>query len=151
MLAGTGDDDDLQFWSTLCGERLEQVTTRDRTTGGVSISDRRVPVLTPGQVAQLRAGQALIITRGMPPAIGRVKMAWTRADLRIERFHNRRSVQWARGRLAAVEQAAGARVLTDTAWLRDQLLAGLDRAGAAYKRLTATRPYAGSLPASMPR
>jgi type IV secretory pathway TraG/TraD family ATPase VirD4 len=137
VLAGTSDDDDLQFWSTLCGERLEQVATRDRTTGGVSISDRRVPVLTPGQVAQLRAGQALIITRGMPPAIGRVTMAWNRRDLRMERFHNRRSVQWTARQLAALENRAGARLLTDTAWLRDQLLAGLDRVAAARLRMTA--------------
>ncbi|MFG1820391.1 type IV secretory system conjugative DNA transfer family protein [Kribbella sp. NPDC049174] len=135
VLAGTSDDDDLQFWSTLCGERLEQVATRDRTTGGVSISDRRVPVLTPGQIAQLRAGQALIITRGMPPAIGRVKMAWNRRDLRLERFQSRRSVQWAGRQLAAIENRAGARLLIDTAWLRDQLLAGFDRVTAARSRL----------------
>jgi len=124
--------------ATLFGERLEQVTTRDRTTGGVSISDRRVPVLTPGQVAQLRAGQALIITRGMPPAIGRVKMAWNRRDLRMERFHNRRSVQWTTRQLAALENRAGARLLTDTAWLCDQILAALDRAGTVRRRVTAT-------------
>ncbi|MDX2971095.1 type IV secretory system conjugative DNA transfer family protein [Kribbella solani] len=137
VLAGTSDDDDLQFWSTLCGERLEQVATRDRTTGGVSISDRRVPVLTPGQVAQLRAGQALIITRGMPPAIGRVKMAWNRRDLRLERFHNRRTIRWTSHQLAALENRLGGRLLGDAAWLRDQLLAGIDRAGDARQRLTA--------------
>jgi type IV secretory pathway TraG/TraD family ATPase VirD4 len=137
VLAGTSDDDDLQFWSTLCGERLEQVATRDRTTGGVSISDRRVPVLTPGQVAQLRAGQALIITRGMPPAIGQVKMAWNRRDLRMERFHNRRTVQWTTHHLAALENRAGACLLANAAWLRDQLLAGIDQVAAARQRLTA--------------
>jgi type IV secretion system protein VirD4 len=136
VLAGTSDDDDLQFWSTLCGERLEQVATRDRTTGGVSISDRRVPVLTPGQVAQLRAGQALIITRGMPPAIGRVKMAWNRRDLRLERFHNRPTVQWTRRQLAALENRAGARLLTDTARLRDQLIAASGRASTIRRRAT---------------
>ncbi|MEV4260575.1 type IV secretory system conjugative DNA transfer family protein [Kribbella sp. NPDC049584] len=136
VLAGTSDDDDLQFWSTLCGERLEQVATRDRTTGGVSISDRRVPVLTPGQVAQLRAGQALIITRGMPPAIGRVKMAWNRLDLRMERFHNRRSVQWTARQVAALENWAGARLLTDAAWLRDQVIATLDSASLTRRRVT---------------
>jgi type IV secretory pathway TraG/TraD family ATPase VirD4 len=151
VLAGTSDDDDLQFWSTLCGERLEQVATRDRTTGGVSISDRRVPVLTPGQVAQLRTGQALIITRGMPPAIGRVKMAWNRRDLRMERFHNRRSVQWTRRQLTVLENRIGGRLLTDTAWVRDQLLAGIDRATAARQRLTApvVRQIAGTCAARL--
>lgn len=141
LLAGTSDDDDLQFWSTLCGERLEQVATRDRTTGGVSVSDRRVAVLTPGQVAQLRAGQALIITRGMPPAIGRVKMAWKRRDLRLERFHNHRAVQWASRQLSALESRAGARLLADAAWLRDEILALADRAAAARRRVT--RPAVG--------
>ncbi|MEU4292085.1 type IV secretory system conjugative DNA transfer family protein [Kribbella sp. NPDC026596] len=136
VLAGTSDDDDLQFWSTLCGERLEQVATRDRTTGGISISDRRVPVLTPGQVAQLRAGQALIITRGMPPAIGRVRMAWNRRDLRMERFGNRRSVRWASRQVAALENWAGARLLTDAAWLRGQLLATVDTASTTRRRVT---------------
>ncbi|WP_406051317.1 type IV secretory system conjugative DNA transfer family protein [Kribbella sp. NBC_00889] len=137
VLAGTADDDDLQFWSTLCGERLEQTATKDRTTGGVSISDRHVPVLTPGQIAQLRAGQALIITRGMPPAIGRVKMAWKRSDLRRERFHNRPAVQWTSGQLAALENRTGARLLVDAAWLRDQLLATLERAATSRRRVTA--------------
>ncbi|MEU8226163.1 type IV secretory system conjugative DNA transfer family protein [Kribbella sp. NPDC048915] len=136
VLAGTSDGDDLQFWSTLCGERLEQVATRDRTTGGVSISDRRVPVLTPGQVAQLRAGQALIITRGMPPAIGRVRMAWNRRDLRMERFHNHRTVQWVTRHLAALENRVGDRMLGDAAWVRDQLLVGIDRMSTARQRLT---------------
>ncbi|TCC53469.1 type IV secretory system conjugative DNA transfer family protein [Kribbella capetownensis] len=151
LLAGTADDDDLQFWSTLCGERLEQVTTRDRTTGGVSISDRRVPVLTPGQVAQLRAGQALIITRGMPPAIGRVKMAWNRHDLRLERFHNHRTVQWTSRHLAALENRAGARLLTDTAWLRDQTLARAEQLTNLRRSLTAPvlRRIAGRLDAAV--
>ncbi|WP_165556133.1 type IV secretory system conjugative DNA transfer family protein [Kribbella pittospori] len=151
LLAGTADDDDLQFWSTLCGERLEQVTTRDRTTGGVSISDRRVPVLTPGQVAQLRAGQALIITRGMPPAIGRVKMAWNRRDLRLERFHNRRGVQWTSRQLAALEARAGARLLIDSGWLRDQALAGFEQMTNIRRRLTAPvrRGIAGRLDAAV--
>jgi type IV secretory pathway TraG/TraD family ATPase VirD4 len=135
VLAGTSDDDDLQFWSTLCGERLEQVATRDRTTGGVSISDRRVPVLTPGQVAQLRAGQALIITRGMPPAIGRVKMAWNRRDLRRQRFHNRPTVQWTGRHLAVVEDLAGARLVDGCAWLRDAAMTASERIDAAARRV----------------
>ncbi|GAA3144726.1 hypothetical protein GCM10010530_75450 [Kribbella aluminosa] len=141
VLAGTSDDDDLQFWSTLCGERLEQTATKDRTTGGVTISDRHVPVLTPGQIAQLRAGQALIITRGMPPAIGRIKMAWKRSDLRRERFHNRPTVQWTSRQLAASEQWAGARLIVGCAWLRDAAItsavAVTDQMTTARQRLTA--------------
>jgi type IV secretion system protein VirD4 len=150
LLAGTADDDDLQAWSTLTGERLEQVATRDRTTGSVSVSDRRVAVLTPGQVGQLRAGQALIITRGMPPAIGRVKMAWTRWDLRMERFRNRPAVQWIDRQATAVENWAGARLLTHAAWMRDQVLSTLDRAAGVRRRVAApaVRRVAGGLTAA---
>jgi type IV secretion system protein VirD4 len=134
LLAGTSGASDLQFWSTLCGERLEQTSTRDRVTGGVSVSDRHVPVLTPGQVAQLRAGQALVISRGMPPAIGRVKMAWKRRDLRMERFHNRPTVQWTRRHLSAAEDWAGTRLLTGTAAFRDASLDGAERIESAVRR-----------------
>ncbi|MGW1344679.1 type IV secretory system conjugative DNA transfer family protein [Kribbella sp. NPDC002412] len=135
VLAGTSDDDDLQFWSTLCGSRLEQTATKDRTTGGVSISDRHVPVLTPGQIAQLRAGQALIITRGMPPAIGRVQMAWNRRDLRRERFHNRPAVQWTSRNAARVEEWVGARLIGGCVWLRDHALTGSAHLDTATRRV----------------
>jgi hypothetical protein len=134
LLAGTADDDDLQFWSTLCGERHEQVATRD-STGAKSISDRRVAVLTPGQIAQLRAGQALIITRGMPPAIGRVKMAWKRWDLRMDRFHIRPPVQWSASRLAAAEDWAGTRLIAAVTVFRSTSFAAAERIDRTARRL----------------
>ena len=41
-----------------------------------------MPVLSPAQIAQLPAGRVVVIRRGMPPAIGRVQMAWKRGDVR---------------------------------------------------------------------
>jgi type IV secretion system protein VirD4 len=137
VMAGCADDDDLQFWSTLCGQRLEVAATRDHT-GAKSLSDRHVPVLTPGQVAQLRTGQALIIRRGMPPAIGRVKMAWKRHDLHMEQFHNRPVVQWTGRQLTAAEEWAGARLLSGTARFRDASFERAERIDTAVRRAVAT-------------
>ena len=36
VFGGTGDDDDLQYWSTLAGEREEPAITRDHSTGARS-------------------------------------------------------------------------------------------------------------------
>jgi hypothetical protein len=41
-----------------------------------------VPVLSPAQIANLPAGHAMIVRRGMPVSIGRTTMAWKRRDIR---------------------------------------------------------------------
>ncbi|MGH8882533.1 MAG: type IV secretory system conjugative DNA transfer family protein, partial [Stackebrandtia sp.] len=85
IYGGTRDSDDLTAYSTLAGERDEEVPSYD--TGGKvsSIGHRRVPVLSPAQISQLPAKRVLIIRRGMPAAIGRVQMAWNRRDVRRHR------------------------------------------------------------------
>jgi type IV secretion system protein VirD4 len=47
-----------------------------------STTVRRVPVLSAAQIAGLPARHVVIIRRGMPPAIGKVQMAWRRRDVR---------------------------------------------------------------------
>jgi hypothetical protein len=94
-------------------------------------------VLTPGQVAELRTRQVLIINNGMPPAITRARMAYQRWDLRAERFHHRRSVQAFARRINALEDRTGAWLLGQKAWLRDQAAATVERAAAAQRRVTA--------------
>jgi type IV secretory pathway TraG/TraD family ATPase VirD4 len=69
IYGGTRDPDDLDAWSKLAGERV------DDDLG-------RVPVLTPAQIAQLPTGRVLIIRRGTPAAVGTVRMAWRRRDVR---------------------------------------------------------------------
>jgi type IV secretion system protein VirD4 len=76
IFGGTRDPDDLQAYSTLAGEREERIVTRDHTGKVLSETTHRVPVLTPAQIAQLKAGRVLVIRRGMPPVIGKVTMAW---------------------------------------------------------------------------
>ena len=39
-------------------------------------------MLSPAQIAQLPERRVVIIRRGMPPAVGRVRMAWKRHDVR---------------------------------------------------------------------
>jgi type IV secretion system protein VirD4 len=94
IYGGTRDDDDLAAYSTLTGQRDEEVLTLDRDGRLTATSTQRVPVLSPAQIAQLPAGRVVIIRRGMRPAVGRVLMAWRRHDVQAAR---RRAARAARG------------------------------------------------------
>ena len=137
LFGGTGDDDDLRYWSTLAGEREEPAITRDRSTGSRSESTRKTPVLTPGQVQELRTGQVLVISNGMPPAITKARMAYKRWDVRTEQLRNRPTVQAAVRLQTAAEARVGGWLLGQTEWLRDQAASGFGRiAGVARTRIT---------------
>jgi type IV secretion system protein VirD4 len=82
VFGGTRDRDDLAFWSTLAGERDEPVATTDVQGRAFSKTVRKVPVLAPAQIANLPAGHAVVYRRGIPPVVGRVRMAWRRRDIR---------------------------------------------------------------------
>lgn len=82
IFGGQRDPDDLQAWSSLSGERDEDATTRDDSGDVTAVSDRKVPVLSAAQIANLPPGQVLIINRGMPASIGTAVMAWKRRDVR---------------------------------------------------------------------
>lgn len=41
-----------------------------------------MPILSAAQLANLPAGHVAIVRRGMPPAVGRVQMAWRRRSVR---------------------------------------------------------------------
>ncbi|MDN5933398.1 MAG: TraM recognition domain-containing protein, partial [Pseudonocardia sp.] len=62
LFGGTADRDDLNYWSTLAGDRDEPVTTTDMH-GRVSRSTRRAPVLSPAQLANLPAGRVVVFRR----------------------------------------------------------------------------------------
>ena len=70
VFGGTRDPDDLAAWSVLSGERVEEDPLQ------------RVPVLSPAQIAQLPERRVLIIRRSTPAAVGTVRMAWRRRDVR---------------------------------------------------------------------
>ena len=82
VFGGTRDRDDLNYWATLAGERDEPVTTTDPRGRVTSRTVRKVAVLAPAQLANLPAGRVVVFRRGMPVAIGRVRMAWRRRDVR---------------------------------------------------------------------
>jgi hypothetical protein len=86
LFGGTGDRDDLNYWSTLAGERDEPVMTTDDHGRLTSRSVRRVPVLAPAQLANLPAGRVVVFRRGMPLVIGRAEQAWRRRDVH-DHFH----------------------------------------------------------------
>jgi len=91
IYGGTRDADDLAAYSTLTGERHEEVATWDEDGHAVSFTTRLVPVLSPSQIAHLPARRVVILRRGMAPAVGRVRMAWTRSDVKAAR----RALRWA--------------------------------------------------------
>ncbi len=95
IFGGARDPDDLAAYSTLTGERYEQTPTWDQEGALTSMSQHRVPVLSPAQIAQLPARHVVIIRRGMAPAVGKVQMAWKRRDVRAAQ----RASAWADGTL----------------------------------------------------
>jgi type IV secretion system protein VirD4 len=84
LFGGTSDRDDLNFWSTLAGERDEPITTTDVYGKVTSRTVRKVPVLAPAQLSNLPAGKVVAFRRGMPPVVGTVQMAWRRRDVRAQ-------------------------------------------------------------------
>lgn len=82
VYGATRDPDDLAAYSSLTGERYEEVPTWDEDGDLHTMSTHRVPVLSAAQIAQLPPRRVLIIRRNMPAALGRVQMAWKRADVR---------------------------------------------------------------------
>jgi type IV secretory pathway TraG/TraD family ATPase VirD4 len=110
VFGGTRDREDLQFWSTLTGERDEPADTLDPRGRTVARTTRKTPVLAPAQIANLPTGKVLVIRRGIAPVVGRAQMAWRRRDLRWARFCDRRPRITARlvglaGRLPLVRAA----------------------------------------------
>ena len=99
VFGGTRDREDLAYWSTLAGDRDEPVTTTDPSGRVTSRTVRKVPVLSPAQLANLPGGRVVLFRRGMPVVIGRVRMAWRRRDVRQQ-------VKLARRESRAVVEAA---------------------------------------------
>ena len=114
LFGGTGDRDDLQYWSTLAGERDEPITTTDLHGRVASRTTRRVPVLAPAQIATLPPGRVVVFTSAMPPVIGRAQKAHKRADVRAHHTPNALRV-----RTRATAARAGLRC---GRWLRREAL-----------------------------
>ncbi|MDN5858804.1 MAG: TraM recognition domain-containing protein [Pseudonocardia sp.] len=140
IMGGTRDHEDLAAFSALTGERYEDTPTWDGDGDLHAIGAHRVPVLSPAQIAQLPAGRAVVIRRGMPPAIGHVQMAWKRRDVRAVA----RAERWAR-RLHIL-RARGADALDWTAVALVKLSPHLSRTAAEIRADNALR-WTGFTPA----
>jgi type IV secretion system protein VirD4 len=145
IYGGTRDPDDLAAYSTLTGERDEEVLTHDQDANLTAITTRRVPVLSPAQIAQLPSGRVVIIRRGMPPAIGRVRMAWKRRDVR----HGRRAIRRAQRahRRADLVAAASVRLAGWFDKAVDAVAAASGRLAEARRRRAPDLPAADTPPA----
>ncbi|WP_103381266.1 type IV secretory system conjugative DNA transfer family protein [Pseudonocardia dioxanivorans] len=86
VFGGTRDRDDLQFWSTLTGDRDEPADTVDPARHTTAHGTRKTAVLSPAQIANLPAGRVLVIRRGIAPVIGRAQMIWQRPEQRWAAF-----------------------------------------------------------------
>ncbi|GAB3375725.1 type IV secretory system conjugative DNA transfer family protein [Amycolatopsis echigonensis] len=91
ILGGSRDPDDLNAYSLLTSDRDEHVDTEDADGNVTGRSLRKVPVLSPGQIAQLPAMHAVIVRRGMPAAVGKLQMAWKRRDVKAAARLERRA------------------------------------------------------------
>ena len=93
VFGGTKDRDDLDYWSTLAGDRDEPVSSFDDHGRRISRTVRKVPVLAAAQLANLPAGRVVVFRRGMAPVIGRVRPAWRRRDVRAHLRSDRRQTR----------------------------------------------------------
>ena len=73
---------DLEFWSRLAGDRDEWGQTKNAQGELISKSDRKTPILPVSRLATLPLWRAVVYTRGMPVAIGRISKVWDRADVK---------------------------------------------------------------------
>lgn len=107
VFGGTHDRDDLEHWSSLAGDRDEPVVTTDSAGNVTSRSVRKVPVVSPAQLANLPKWRVLLIRRHLDPVIGRVRPTWRRRDMRRDAA-TRRALAAQREREQAVIDAAEA-------------------------------------------
>jgi hypothetical protein len=78
------DTDDLAHWSALAGTRHERIAHHDTRGQVSSYSTHTVPVISPAQLANLPKGRVVLFHHELPPALGRVRPGWKRADVRLQ-------------------------------------------------------------------
>ncbi len=82
LFGGCKDPGDLQLFGALIGERPEVTPTWDANGKVTSTSTRMVPVMSAPMLAALPNHTVLLVRRGMPVAVGKTPIAWTRKDVR---------------------------------------------------------------------
>ncbi|MEU4235555.1 type IV secretory system conjugative DNA transfer family protein [Nonomuraea sp. NPDC026600] len=84
VFGGLKSAEDLREISTLCGEREVRRRSVQHTAAGPirSEHDELRPVMPPHKIRNLRKRRALVLYRGLPPVIVRVRQPWRRRDVR---------------------------------------------------------------------
>ncbi|MFP5023516.1 type IV secretory system conjugative DNA transfer family protein [Pseudonocardia phyllosphaerae] len=159
IFGGTRDKSDLEFWSTLAGDRDERIVTTDVHGRVASRTVRKVPVLAPAQIANLPAGRVVLIRRGIAPVVGRAEMAWRRRDVRAgartaHRIDLRAARALRRDELRVLVNTIHVRVLAHLArrWpLRYQVrYERVRNANAMFRQLATIHDEASTSPAAVP-
>ncbi|MDN5750569.1 MAG: TraM recognition domain-containing protein, partial [Pseudonocardia sp.] len=129
LFGGTADRDDLNYWSTLAGDREEPITTTDLHGRVASRTTRRVPVLAPAQLASLPPGRVVVFRGDMPPVVGRAEQAWRRHD--VHDFHHPDALTVRARAWRRCQAAAAAR------WIADATRPARVRTRAGYRAVAA--------------
>src|SRR5947199_2445231 len=79
IYGGTTDRDDLQYWSTVLGERDEVVEHRGPDGAVTGYSTRSVPVFPPSRLRSLPEAHAIAVRRHIDPVVGRPGAVWQRS------------------------------------------------------------------------
>ncbi|MFE4678195.1 type IV secretory system conjugative DNA transfer family protein [Streptomyces sp. NPDC056723] len=85
VLGGLSVADDLEELSQLCGEKDEEVaspSTTDEDKQSRSISTRRVRVMPPDAIRQMKTGTGLVFYRHLPPIRYAFTPVWERKDVK---------------------------------------------------------------------
>jgi hypothetical protein len=109
IFGGSRDPEDLTAYSTLIGDRHEKLPTFDVDDAEVGATLHRVPIQSPAEIARLPFRRVIVIQRGMPPAIGRIQVAWKRLDVRAAKFSTRmveRAERWSQRRERGMQLVA---------------------------------------------
>jgi len=91
LYGGCKDQNDLMFWSSLFGERDEEIVTTGRGGEVTSRSVRRVPVFSPAQLASLPKFRVVVWRSSMLPVLGHVEKFWTRPAYRAQQAAMKRA------------------------------------------------------------
>jgi type IV secretion system protein VirD4 len=82
LFGGCKDEKDLHFWSSLFGDRDEEVVTTNSNGEVISRSVRKVAVFSPAQLASLPKFKVVVWRSSMLPVMGKVDKFWTRPEHR---------------------------------------------------------------------
>ena len=116
LFGGTNDEADLKSWTTLFGNRDEEIVTTDAAGQVTGRSVRSVPVFSTTTLSTLAKRRVVVKRRHMAPVIGWAPMYWRRWDVR--------QLTWARKLTDARAKSSTAARMLRPAWQLHAALIG---------------------------